>query len=63
MLSVNARQSLVVLAMLLALGTAGCGGFSASHSVSPSSFLLPSLGQVEMPTEEVIPSPRLVLSP
>ncbi|MFM7099820.1 MAG: hypothetical protein ACKO3N_01455 [Verrucomicrobiota bacterium] len=42
-----------VCAGLLAAGSGmwltGCGGMSASHSVSPASFLLPGLLRVEPP--------------
>jgi hypothetical protein len=41
------------LAMLvtLPLAVAGCGGFNASHSVSPASFFLPGLMKNEVPTK------------
>ncbi|HVR37437.1 MAG TPA: hypothetical protein VMS21_16505 [Methylomirabilota bacterium] len=35
-------RTLAILAALCLIGT-GCGGFSASQSISPASFLLPGL--------------------
>jgi hypothetical protein len=49
----NGRVVRCVLALLLLLLVAGCGGISASHSVSPATFLLPGLGQL---TPETTPA-------
>ena len=38
--------ALLILAVFAGLGT-GCGGIGASGSVSPATFLLPGLGQVQ----------------
>jgi hypothetical protein len=35
--------------MFVALGTAGCGGISASHTVSPASFFLPGIMKANPP--------------
>ncbi len=35
----------------LSLFVAGCGGLSASHSVSPASFFLPGLLQADPPAQ------------
>jgi hypothetical protein len=40
------HKSFASAAILLLLG-AGCGGISASHSISPASFLLPGLLKAE----------------
>lgn len=36
-----------LLAVMVLLLVSGCGGVSGSHSVSPSTFLLPGFGQVD----------------
>ncbi|MGA1236134.1 MAG: hypothetical protein ACO34E_04645 [Limisphaerales bacterium] len=36
-----------LLAVMVLLLVSGCGGVSGSHSVSPSTFLLPGFGQAE----------------
>lgn len=33
----------------LALGSAGCGGINASHTVSPASFFMPGLLKADPP--------------
>ena len=54
---------LALAAMVASLGI-GCGGLSASQSISPATFLLPGLGQnVEQPTtEEPGASPLVALN-
>ena len=47
---------LAALALPLLAG-AGCGGFSASHSISPATFLLPGLVQSQPAPEPVSPPP------
>lgn len=46
----------------LVLLTAGCGGFSGSHSVSPASFLLPGLLKADPPPPAEAPAPQLELT-
>lgn len=46
--------SLLTLVALVASFGIGCGGLSASQSVSPASFLLPGLGQ-NTPQKQTIP--------
>jgi hypothetical protein len=41
------RGGTALILLVPALLAAGCGGFAASKSVSPATFLLPGLGQVE----------------
>lgn len=50
----------VALAGLILLGT-GCGGISASRSVSPASFLLPGIMQYD--PRPVEPGPDDVVQP
>jgi hypothetical protein len=47
-------------ALTLALLCAGCGGISGSHSVSPATFLMPGLLQVDPkpPSFEPVPPPQ-----
>ncbi|NBV20534.1 MAG: hypothetical protein EBS05_00845 [Proteobacteria bacterium] len=37
------KRSLLAILPMLVIGTAGCGGFRTSQSVSPATFLLPGV--------------------
>ncbi|MCI0746688.1 MAG: hypothetical protein L0Y58_14905 [Verrucomicrobia subdivision 3 bacterium] len=50
---------LALFALLVLVG-AGCSGVRASHSISPASFFLPGLGQVE-PAESPVNSQNPIL--
>jgi len=49
------KQLRWVLIPFLALVATGCSGLNASHSVSPASFFLPGLIQVQPEEEPLVP--------
>jgi len=59
LVKLNWKYKRVVTAAALLLVCAGCGGLSASHSVSPASFFLPGLLQADpkQPSSDTVPLP------
>jgi hypothetical protein len=57
LVKLNWKYKRVVTSVALLLLCAGCGGFSASRSVSPASFFLPGLLQADptQPSSETVP--------
>jgi len=52
----NWKVSRFVAATALLIACAGCGGVSASHSVSPASFFLPGVkAEPKLPSSDVVP--------
>lgn len=53
------RKGLMVLGgLLLALAASGCGGITASPSISPASFFLPGLMKNDAPKPERTPDEK-----
>lgn len=64
-LHVNSKVNVVRVAFLVGVTSlaAGCGGIAATHSVSPATFFLPGLGQVEPPKSSPAAVESLPVSP
>jgi hypothetical protein len=57
----NWKHKRVAAAVTLLALCAGCGGFSASRSVSPASFFLPGVkAEPKQPSSDTVPQPEPV---
>jgi len=58
---INWKVKSVVMAATLALLCCGCGGFSASRSISPASFFIPGgflmQADPQQPSSNTVPTP------
>jgi hypothetical protein len=58
LVKLNRKVKRVVAASALLLACAGCGGISASRSVSPASFFLPGVkAEPKQPSSDTVPQP------